>query len=205
MTVWVFVTLGRCWNSQNRSQGQITNPWDQKIYENYPMQWNPSLDKADIMYRQLAAESGYPWRNTKFMLSSVHFSSLPVVLVDFGHGPRIPGRLVLTNSFAFFIIGFVIIIIYVCIEFGNFSFNVFEFIFLVSLCLLKLSWFFFLTRPTSDTVPDERPVVTGPPKSFNKFLESINESRIFPLPENGPGSINKCAWDSEENSQKKQN
>ena len=146
MTVWVlFVTLGRSWNSQNRSQGQITNPWGHKIYENYPMQWNPSLDKADIVYRQLAAESGYPWRNTKFMLSIVHFSSLPVVLVEFGHGPQIPGRSVLTNSFAFFIITFVIIIIYVCIEFGNFSFNVFEFIFLVSLCLLKLSWLLFST------------------------------------------------------------
>ena len=46
---------------------------------------------------------------------------------------------VLTNSFSGFIIAFVIIIIYICIEFSHFSFNIFEFIFLVSLRLLILS------------------------------------------------------------------
>ena len=49
---------------------------------------------------------------------------------------------VLTDSFSSFIIGFVIIIIYICIEFNDFSFNIFVFIFLVSLCLLILSGFF---------------------------------------------------------------
>ena len=44
----------------------INIPWEVLI-ENHPKQWNPSLDKADIVYRQLAAESGYPWRNTKFV------------------------------------------------------------------------------------------------------------------------------------------